>query len=79
MFFLLQLEEELKLNILKWETEQSSHFMINGQKPMIYIATQWEQHRFKKEQEKQERVRHRIWAASFHIAKLTVYIWFLII
>lgn len=50
-----KLEEELKLNILKWETEQGSHFMINGQKPMIYIATQWEQHRFKKEQEKQER------------------------
>ncbi|XP_032873090.1 protein regulator of cytokinesis 1-like isoform X1 [Amblyraja radiata] len=50
-----KLEEELKLNILKWETEQSGPFMINGQKPMIYITTQWEQHRFKKEQEKQER------------------------
>ncbi|XP_059819355.1 protein regulator of cytokinesis 1-like isoform X1 [Hypanus sabinus] len=50
-----KLEEELKLNIEKWETEQGRPFMVNGQKFLTYIANQWEQHRIKKEQEKQER------------------------
>ncbi|XP_067878185.1 protein regulator of cytokinesis 1-like isoform X2 [Heterodontus francisci] len=50
-----KLEEELKLNIEKWETEQGCPFLVNGQKFTTYIANQWEQHKFKKEQEKQER------------------------
>ncbi|XP_051900845.1 protein regulator of cytokinesis 1-like isoform X2 [Pristis pectinata] len=49
-----KLEEELKLNIEKWETEQGCPFMVNGQKFVTYIANQWEQHRFKREQEKQK-------------------------
>ncbi|XP_062901123.1 protein regulator of cytokinesis 1-like [Mobula hypostoma] len=48
-----KLEEELKLNIEKWETEQGRPFLVNGQNFLTCIANQWEQHRIKKEQEKQ--------------------------
>ncbi|XP_069782605.1 protein regulator of cytokinesis 1 isoform X2 [Narcine bancroftii] len=50
-----KLEEELKLNIEKWEGDHGCPFMVNGQKFLTCIANQWEQHKFKKEQEKQGR------------------------
>ncbi|XP_048477450.1 protein regulator of cytokinesis 1-like isoform X2 [Rhincodon typus] len=50
-----KLEEEMKLYIEKWETEQGCSFLVNGQKFATYIANQWEEHRLKKEKEKQER------------------------
>ncbi|XP_078067916.1 protein regulator of cytokinesis 1-like isoform X2 [Mustelus asterias] len=50
-----KLEEEMKLYIERWETEQGCPFLIYGQKFTAYVANQWEQHRLKKVQEKQER------------------------
>ncbi|XP_041058901.1 protein regulator of cytokinesis 1-like isoform X1 [Carcharodon carcharias] len=50
-----KLEEELKLYIERWETEQGCPFLVYGQKFTTCIANQWEQCRVKKVQEKQER------------------------
>ncbi|XP_067849085.1 protein regulator of cytokinesis 1 isoform X2 [Heptranchias perlo] len=51
---LSKLEEELKLHIEKWETEQGCPFLVNGQKFMMHIANQWEQHRLKERCVKKE-------------------------
>ncbi|XP_021500962.1 protein regulator of cytokinesis 1 isoform X1 [Meriones unguiculatus] len=50
-----KLEEELKARIEKWEQEQSTAFVVNGQKFMEYVTEQWELHRLEKEKAKQER------------------------
>ncbi|XP_051004745.1 protein regulator of cytokinesis 1 isoform X3 [Acomys russatus] len=50
-----KLEEELKARIEKWEQEQSTAFVVNGQKFMDYVTEQWELHRLEKERAKQER------------------------
>ncbi|XP_004623526.1 protein regulator of cytokinesis 1 [Octodon degus] len=50
-----KLEEELKTRIEMWEQEQSTAFLVNGQKFMEYVIEQWENHRLEKERAKQER------------------------
>ncbi|XP_005381575.1 PREDICTED: protein regulator of cytokinesis 1 isoform X1 [Chinchilla lanigera] len=50
-----KLEEELKTRIEMWEQEQSTAFLVNGQKFMEYVMEQWEAHRLEKERAKQER------------------------
>ncbi|KAM6180769.1 protein regulator of cytokinesis 1 isoform 10-T10 [Erethizon dorsatum] len=50
-----KLEEELKTRIEMWEQEQSTAFLVNGQKFMEYVMEQWEMHRLDKERAKQER------------------------
>ncbi|KAL1774692.1 regulator of cytokinesis 1 isoform X1 [Sigmodon hispidus] len=50
-----KLEEELKARIEKWEQEQSTAFVVNGQKFMEYVTEQWELHRLEKERVRQER------------------------
>nr|XP_045000936.1 protein regulator of cytokinesis 1 isoform X2 [Jaculus jaculus] len=50
-----KLEEELKARIEKWEQEQSTAFVVNGQNFIEYVTEQWEMHRLEKEKAKQER------------------------
>lgn len=48
-----------------WEQEQSTAFLVNGQKFMEYVMEQWETHRLEKERAKQERVSvHEKWRAG---------------
>ncbi|XP_032749242.1 protein regulator of cytokinesis 1 isoform X4 [Rattus rattus] len=51
-----KLEEELKARIEHWEQENSTAFVVNGQKFMEYVTEQWELHRLEKERAKQERM-----------------------
>ncbi|KAM6180768.1 protein regulator of cytokinesis 1 isoform 9-T9 [Erethizon dorsatum] len=55
LFLEFELEEELKTRIEMWEQEQSTAFLVNGQKFMEYVMEQWEMHRLDKERAKQER------------------------
>ncbi|XP_077419870.1 protein regulator of cytokinesis 1b isoform X2 [Vanacampus margaritifer] len=50
-----KLEKKLKAQIDAWESEQSSEFLVNGQKFLQYVEEQWKLHQAEKEREKLER------------------------
>lgn len=50
-----KLEEELRVQIERWEQEHAAAFVVNGQRFMEYVAEQWAAHRLEKERAKQER------------------------
>ncbi|XP_076836411.1 protein regulator of cytokinesis 1 isoform X2 [Brachyhypopomus gauderio] len=51
-----KLEEELKARVEMWEKEHGSTFLMKGQKVMEFISGQWEEYRFQKDKEKNERM-----------------------
>ncbi|XP_072261506.1 protein regulator of cytokinesis 1-like isoform X2 [Pyxicephalus adspersus] len=52
---LSKLEEDLKVRIESWESEQGYPFLFQGSKFMDYVASQWEMLKQQKEREKQDR------------------------
>ncbi|XP_070619640.1 protein regulator of cytokinesis 1 isoform X2 [Erythrolamprus reginae] len=52
---LSKLEEELKVRVEAWETEQTQDFLVGGQHFLEHVAEQWRLHHLQKEKERQER------------------------
>ncbi|XP_016368247.1 protein regulator of cytokinesis 1-like [Sinocyclocheilus rhinocerous] len=50
-----KLEEELRSRVEVWEKNQGT-FLVQGQRIMNYIYSQWEEHRLQKDKEKNERM-----------------------
>uniref|UniRef100_A0AAY5KUP0 Protein regulator of cytokinesis 1b n=1 Tax=Esox lucius TaxID=8010 RepID=A0AAY5KUP0_ESOLU len=50
-----KLEEELRMGVEAWETEHRSAFLVQGQRVMTYISSQWEDHKQQRGKEKSER------------------------
>ena len=51
-----QLEKELKSLILPWESEHQQHFVVEDNRFLDVIATDWRQLKAGREQEKKDRV-----------------------
>ncbi|XP_029564758.1 protein regulator of cytokinesis 1 isoform X3 [Salmo trutta] len=50
-----KLEEELKKGVEAWEKDQGSAFLVQGQRVMTYISSQWEEYKQQRGKEKSER------------------------
>ncbi|XP_055722377.1 protein regulator of cytokinesis 1-like isoform X1 [Salvelinus fontinalis] len=50
-----KLEEELRTGVESWEKDQGSAFLVQGQRVMTYISSQWEEHKQQRGKEKSER------------------------
>uniref|UniRef100_A0A674EBG7 Zgc:86764 n=1 Tax=Salmo trutta TaxID=8032 RepID=A0A674EBG7_SALTR len=50
-----ELEEELKKGVEAWEKDQGSAFLVQGQRVMTYISSQWEEYKQQRGKEKSER------------------------
>ncbi|KAJ7987081.1 hypothetical protein DPEC_G00335050 [Dallia pectoralis] len=50
-----KLEDELRIGLEIWEKEHSSAFLVQGQRVMTYISSQWEDHKQQRDKEKSER------------------------
>ncbi|KAM4573381.1 protein regulator of cytokinesis 1-like [Odontesthes bonariensis] len=50
-----KLEKSLRAQIDAWEQEHCKEFLVSGQKFLVYVQQQWEQHHAEKEKEKLER------------------------
>ncbi|XP_073680112.1 protein regulator of cytokinesis 1 [Garra rufa] len=59
------LEEELKSRVEVWEKNQGTSFLVQGQRIMDYISTQWEEHRLQKDKEKNERMTKKTETSQF--------------
>uniref|UniRef100_A0A672NRR0 Protein regulator of cytokinesis 1-like n=1 Tax=Sinocyclocheilus grahami TaxID=75366 RepID=A0A672NRR0_SINGR len=51
-----KLEEELRSHVEVWEKNQGTSFLVQDQRIMDYISSQWEEHRLQKDKEKNERM-----------------------
>ncbi|XP_051733713.1 protein regulator of cytokinesis 1 isoform X1 [Ctenopharyngodon idella] len=51
-----KLEEELRGRVEEWEKNKGCSFLVQGQRIMDYISSQWEEHRLQKDKEKNERM-----------------------
>uniref|UniRef100_A0A671M3X7 Protein regulator of cytokinesis 1-like n=1 Tax=Sinocyclocheilus anshuiensis TaxID=1608454 RepID=A0A671M3X7_9TELE len=51
-----KLEEELRSRVEVWGKNQGTSFLVQGQRIMDYISSQWEEHRLQKDKEKNERM-----------------------
>lgn len=45
----------------EWEKNKGSSFLVQGQRIMDYISSQWEEHRLQKDKEKNERASFTLW------------------
>ncbi|XP_041755356.1 protein regulator of cytokinesis 1 isoform X2 [Coregonus clupeaformis] len=50
-----KLEEVLRTGVEVWEKDQGSAFLVQGQRVMTYISSQWEEHKQQRGKEKSER------------------------
>ncbi|XP_077089068.1 protein regulator of cytokinesis 1 isoform X2 [Siphateles boraxobius] len=60
-----KLEEELKGHVEEWEKNKGSFFLVQGQRIMDFISSQWEEHRLLKDKEKNERMTKKTEISQF--------------
>uniref|UniRef100_A0A673NCX0 Protein regulator of cytokinesis 1-like n=1 Tax=Sinocyclocheilus rhinocerous TaxID=307959 RepID=A0A673NCX0_9TELE len=60
-----KLEEELRSLVEVWEKNQGTSFLVQGQRIMDCISSQWEEHRLQKDKEKNERMTKKTETSQF--------------
>ncbi|XDV38636.1 hypothetical protein PO909_007996 [Leuciscus waleckii] len=60
-----KLEEELRGRVEEWEKNKGSFFLVQGQRIMDFISSQWEEHRLLKDKEKNERMTKKTEISQF--------------
>ena len=52
----IQLEDEVRAQVERWEAEQQRPFLVRGMRFVDYIRDQWDEYQRNKENEKDQRV-----------------------
>ncbi|XP_016332734.1 protein regulator of cytokinesis 1-like [Sinocyclocheilus anshuiensis] len=60
-----KLEEELRSLVEVWEKNRGTSFLVQGQRIMDCISSQWEEHRLQKDKEKNERMTKKTETSQF--------------
>jgi len=51
----------LRVRVEEWEKNKGSFFLVQGQRIMDFISSQWEEYRLQKDKEKNERASFTLW------------------
>ncbi|XP_051956723.1 protein regulator of cytokinesis 1-like [Xyrauchen texanus] len=60
-----KLEEELRCHVEEWEKNKCTAFLVQGQRIMYFISSQWEEHRLQKDKEKNDRMTKKAEISQF--------------